>query len=97
LSIIEHSTQNLADVEGIFNITPITARIPANQTALFEVTFNPDSKNNLFAKEFIGYVFTKQEEYYSYEEILAFPMITSVRLIGARILSRLRNYPIIII
>ncbi|XP_026826887.1 LOW QUALITY PROTEIN: uncharacterized protein LOC105280367 [Ooceraea biroi] len=87
LCLINHSQSDVLikwgqDVEGIFNITPATASVLASQTALFEVAFNPTSKSNLFVRELVGYVFTKQQEDYSYEGVLAFPTITSVRLIG---------------
>ncbi|XP_072767070.1 cilia- and flagella-associated protein 65 [Anoplolepis gracilipes] len=70
------------DIEEIFDITPAIAKVPARQTVLFEVTFNPDKESNLFARELIGYVFTEQEEDLPSEEAVVFPTITSVRLIG---------------
>ncbi|KAL6261473.1 hypothetical protein P5V15_006563 [Pogonomyrmex californicus] len=69
------------DTEGIFNVTPAIAKIPASQTALFEVTFSPDRGSNLFARDLIGDVFTERQKG-SNKEILTFPAIMSVRLIG---------------
>ncbi|XP_011263936.2 uncharacterized protein LOC105256022 [Camponotus floridanus] len=68
------------DIEKNFNITPAIAKVPAYQTVLFEITFNPNKRSNLFAREFIGYIFIEQEDLS--EETLTFPAITSVRLIG---------------
>ncbi|KYN04120.1 hypothetical protein ALC62_04885 [Cyphomyrmex costatus] len=70
------------DVEGIFNITPTITKIPANQTALFEVTFNPNRASSFFARDLVGDVFVKRQEDRFGEETLTFPAITSVRLIG---------------
>ncbi|XP_050455314.1 cilia- and flagella-associated protein 65-like [Cataglyphis hispanica] len=70
------------DIEEIFDIIPVITKVPAGQTVLFEVTFSPDKGSNLFAREFIGYVFTDQQENLFYQENVVFPVITSVRLIG---------------
>ncbi|XP_011701694.1 PREDICTED: uncharacterized protein LOC105458232 isoform X2 [Wasmannia auropunctata] len=70
------------DVKEIFVITPTIARIPASQTALFEVTFSPDRASNFFARDLVGDVFVERQENHSGEEALTFPAITSVRLIG---------------
>ncbi|KAG5308054.1 CFA65 protein, partial [Acromyrmex insinuator] len=70
------------DVEGIFIITPTVTRIPANQTALFEVAFNPDRTSSFFARDLVGDVFVKPQEDRFGEETLTFPAITTVRLIG---------------
>lgn len=71
-----------SDAEEIFSIMPAIARIPANQTALFEVIFSPNKEDNLFAKDLVGHVFSEQQKDDFYEEILTFPTIVSVRLIG---------------
>lgn len=68
------------DIEKIFDVTPAIVKVPAYQTVLFEITFNPNKRSNLFAREFIGYVFIEQKNLY--EETVVFPAITSVRLIG---------------
>jgi len=60
-------------------------RIPANQTALFEVAFNPNRTSSFFARDLVGDVFVKPQE--DREETLTFPAITTVRLIGAYSLS----------
>lgn len=67
--------------EAIFYITPAVARIPASQTALFEIAFNPDRGSSFFARDLVGDVFAERQE--EGEETPAFPAITSVRLIGA--------------
>ncbi|XP_018338048.1 PREDICTED: coiled-coil domain-containing protein 108-like [Trachymyrmex septentrionalis] len=85
LCLTNHSQSNVLikwdqDVEGIFNITPTSMRIPANQTALFEVAFNPNRTSSFFARDLVGDVFVKPQE--DREETLTFPAITTVRLIG---------------
>lgn len=81
-----------SDTEGIFNVTPVIAKIPASQTALFEVVFSPNRRSNLFAKELIGYVFSEEQQTDdSTKEILAFPTIVSARLTGTRVLSYFRG------
>lgn len=70
----------LSDDADIFIVTPGIAKIPANQTVLFEVVFNPNTENNLFARELGVYIFTEQNEIY--KETHTFPMITSVRVMG---------------
>ncbi|XP_025995873.1 cilia- and flagella-associated protein 65 [Solenopsis invicta] len=70
------------DDEGIFDITPAVARIPASQTALFEIAFSPNRGSSLFGNDLIGDVFVEQQEDRSEKETLIFPTIMSVRLIG---------------
>lgn len=72
--------------EGIFYITPVVARILANQTALFEIAFNPDRGSSFFVRDLVGDIFAERQEDRSGEGTLIFPAITSVRLIGAYIL-----------
>ncbi|TGZ46630.1 Uncharacterized protein DBV15_04028 [Temnothorax longispinosus] len=70
------------DVEGIFSITPAVAKIPASQTALFEVAFSPNRGSSFFTRDLVGDVFVEQQKDRSRKETLEFPTIMSVRLIG---------------
>lgn len=47
-----------------------------NQSALFELTFNPNIKNNLFGREIICSVFLEQEK------LFTFPFVLSMTVIG---------------
>lgn len=70
------------DTERIFYITSAVARIPASQTALFEIVFSPDKDSSFFTRDLIGHVFVDRQRKHSEEETLTFPATTSVRLIG---------------
>lgn len=78
---------HVSDVENIFHIIPGTVEVPAGQTALFEVIFDPNRRNsNLFASELVSYILPMQLKDNCYEETLAFVAMTSIRLIGIHIL-----------
>ncbi|XP_032677017.1 cilia- and flagella-associated protein 65-like [Odontomachus brunneus] len=71
------------DVENTFHITPETVGVPASQTVLFEVVFDPNGRSsNLFTSELVGYVQPMQREGNCHKETLTFPAMTSIRLIG---------------
>ncbi|CAK9816862.1 Cilia- and flagella-associated protein 65 [Anthophora quadrimaculata] len=81
ICLTNHSYSNLLiiweeDTDGIFNVSPQEMEIRLNQSALFELTFNPDVKNNLFGREIIGSVFLEQKN------LSTFPFVTSVTVIG---------------
>lgn len=95
---VKNRYRYVADVENTFRITPETVEVPASQTALFEVVFDPNGRSsNLFTSELVGYVRPMQREDSCYKEIIAFPAMTSIRLIGMHIFlfSLLRNVAII--
>ncbi|XP_076545308.1 cilia- and flagella-associated protein 65 isoform X5 [Osmia lignaria lignaria] len=76
-----HNQSNLLvrwekDIDGIFTITPYKMHVRANQSALFEVTFNPNARNNLYGRELIASAFFEQQQ------DVYFPIIISVRVIG---------------
>ncbi|XP_046143458.1 LOW QUALITY PROTEIN: cilia- and flagella-associated protein 65-like [Osmia bicornis bicornis] len=76
-----HNQSNLLvrwekDIDGIFTVTPYRMHVRANQSALFELTFNPNARNNLFGRELIASAFFEQQQ------DVYFPIIISVRVIG---------------
>ncbi|XP_076752428.1 cilia- and flagella-associated protein 65 [Xylocopa sonorina] len=81
ICLTNHNQSNLLivwekDTNGIFNITPSEMLVRANHSALFELTFNPNTKNNLFRKEIIGSVFLE------HKQLSFFPFATTVTVIG---------------
>ncbi|KOC69446.1 Coiled-coil domain-containing protein 108 [Habropoda laboriosa] len=81
ICLTNHSHSNLLviweeDTDGIFNVSPLEMQIRLDQSTLFELTFNPNVKNNLFGKEIIGSV------YLEHEKLSTFPFVTSVTVIG---------------
>nr|XP_012139804.1 PREDICTED: coiled-coil domain-containing protein 108-like isoform X1 [Megachile rotundata] len=64
------------DTEGIFKVTPSEMHVRANQSTLFEVTFNPNEKNNLFGRELISAAYFQQQQQ------LTFPIVMSITAIG---------------
>lgn len=64
------------DDEGIFNVKPSELRLRRNQSALFELSFHPNVRNNLFGREIVASVFT------SHPRDIVFPFVATIKAIG---------------
>ncbi|XP_076230157.1 cilia- and flagella-associated protein 65 isoform X2 [Nomia melanderi] len=64
------------DDEGIFNVKPSELRVTRNQSALFELSFHPNVRNNLFGQEIVASVFT------SHPGDIVFPFVATIKVIG---------------
>ncbi|XP_043489612.1 cilia- and flagella-associated protein 65 [Polistes fuscatus] len=80
-----HSKKNLLlrwdqDDTGVFKIEPCTAKICPNYSALFEIIFQPNEENNLYMKQFIGYLF--DDDLNNQDKLFTVPFFTCLRVIG---------------
>ncbi|XP_014600342.1 PREDICTED: uncharacterized protein LOC106784884 [Polistes canadensis] len=80
-----HSKKNLLlrwdqDDTGVFKIEPCTAKICPNYSALFEIIFQPNEENNLYTKQFIGYLF--DDDLNNQNKLFTVPFFTCLRVIG---------------
>ncbi|XP_071870317.1 cilia- and flagella-associated protein 65 [Bombus fervidus] len=81
ICLTNHNHSNLLitwekDTDEIFNIIPSEMLVCAHQSALFELTFNPNTKNNLYGKKIICSVLLEHKKHST------FPFVTSVTVIG---------------
>ncbi|XP_017884975.1 cilia- and flagella-associated protein 65 [Ceratina calcarata] len=64
------------DSDGIFKIEPLEMIVQPHQSALFELTFNPNGTNRLYGREIIGSAFLEPRR------DTTFPFVISVVVIG---------------
>ncbi|KOX81229.1 hypothetical protein WN51_00137 [Melipona quadrifasciata] len=81
ICLTNHNYSNLLitwerDTDKIFNVTPSELLVHAYQSALFELTFNPDIKCNLYGRKIICSVFLENKK------LSTFPFVTSATMIG---------------
>ncbi|KAK9300342.1 hypothetical protein QLX08_006890 [Tetragonisca angustula] len=81
ICLTNHNYSNLLitwerDADKIFNITPSELLVHAQQSALFELTFNPDIKCNLYGRKMICSVFSENKK------LSTFPFVTFATMIG---------------